>query len=150
MGHTGHNYCRHGMTELRGNGGRRGLDEEAWPPKSRCVRTPPPKQSLDGAPFRVWRVAQVSPLLRDLGSPRNHPSCRPPTNSHQQNIGVVDLDQSRLSAKIKAETAPAPLFGRIHQPTLERIAMHVTQFLNAFAFGPEVEVIEARLPDAAG
>jgi hypothetical protein len=70
---------------------------------------------------------------------------------HLENFPLVDSYSTCLAEKMGAEAAPAPKFRRLHQAALHRIAVHVAQFLNAFAFGPDVEILvgvmESLLPD---
>ena len=66
---------------------------------------------------------------------------------HLENFPLVDSYSTCLAEKISAEAAPAPKFRRLHQTALHRIAVHVAQFLNAFAFGPDVEIVKSLLPD---
>jgi hypothetical protein len=47
-------------------------------------------------------------------------------------------------------TRPRPIGRTLYRPLLNRIAMHVVQFLQAFPFTPNVEVIETSLPNTAG
>ncbi len=48
---------------------------------------------------------------------------------------------------ITSVAAPAPLFRRLHQSALYRIAMDVSQLFDSLVLRPNVEIIEARLPD---
>jgi hypothetical protein len=66
---------------------------------------------------------------------------------HLENFPLVDSYSTCLAEKIGAEAAPAPQFRRRHQTALHRIAVHVAQFLNAFAFRPDVEIVKSLLPD---
>src|ERR1700722_17229631 len=50
--------------------------------------------------------------------------------------------------RIASIAAPAPLPGLLNQLALDRVAMHVDQLLDPFARAPNVEVVEAALPDA--
>src|SRR5258708_1607830 len=74
-----------------------------------------------------------------LGSRRWHPDL--------ENFPLVDSYSTCLAEKIGAEAAPAPKFRRLHQTALHRIAVHVAQFLHAFAFCPDVEIVKSLLPD---
>jgi hypothetical protein len=47
------------------------------------------------------------------------------------------------------EAGPRPVFGTIDQASYDRIAMHVTELLNALGFGVDVEVIVTALPKRA-
>jgi hypothetical protein len=62
----------------------------------------------------------------------------------------VHRDRTFLAEGVEAEAAPAPLLRALHQSARDRIAMHVAQFLDALLLGPNVEVVEARLPEALG
>jgi hypothetical protein len=70
---------------------------------------------------------------------------------HLENFPLVDSYSTCFAEKIGAEAAPAPQFRRLHQTALHRIALPVAQFLNAFAFCPDVEILvgvmESLLPD---
>src|SRR6185312_7396196 len=50
---------------------------------------------------------------------------------------------------VVTETPPRPLSRFQYQAALDRILMHVAQFLDLLAPGPHVEVIEAGLPDVS-
>ena len=45
-----------------------------------------------------------------------------------------------------AETTPLPFFRRLHQSTLDWIAVYVSQFFNALPFTEHIEVIVTNLP----
>jgi hypothetical protein len=66
---------------------------------------------------------------------------------HLENFPLVDSYHTGFAEEVGAKAAPAPQFRRHHQTALHRIAVHVAQFLNALAFGPDVEVVESLLPD---
>jgi len=68
-------------------------------------------------------------------------------NLHLQNFPIIDVDQTGLAKEVVAITAPAPQFRSRDQTTLHRIAMHIAEFFDAFAFGPDVEIVKAFLPD---
>jgi len=42
-----------------------------------------------------------------------------------QNVGVIDMHRSCLSAEVRAKAAPTPILGRGHQSALDRIAVYV-------------------------
>ena len=69
------------------------------------------------------------------------------SNLHLEDLPLVDLDQPDLAEGISAETAPAPEFRGLHQATLHRVAVHVAQFLDTLVTTPDIEVVEAFLPD---
>ena len=58
---------------------------------------------------------------------------------HGQQPGFVEV--------IKAVAAPAPLVWQRDQTTRHRIAVHVSELLDPFAFAIDVEIIEALLPE---
>ena len=60
-----------------------------------------------------------------------------------ENFPLVDPYSTCLAEKIGAEAAPTPKFRRLHQTALHRIAVHVTQFLDALALCPDVEIVES-------
>jgi len=47
------------------------------------------------------------------------------------------------------KTAPLPAFGTLAQATFNRVAMYVTQLLDALELAPYVEVVVTRLPENA-
>jgi len=64
-----------------------------------------------------------------------------------QDLPLIDLHPSGFPQRVGTVTAPAPEFRRRHQAALHRIPVHVAQFLDAFAFAPDVEILESLLPD---
>ena len=58
--------------------------------------------------------------------------------------------RAALTAPVGAKAAPFPLVGLDHQSTLDRVAVHVAQLLDALSFTPHVEVIETFLPHRVG
>jgi hypothetical protein len=67
-------------------------------------------------------------------------------------FGLLRFVQPDWPGRVKgivAEAAPRPLLGREHQATLHGIAMHVAEFFHALAFGENVEIVEAFLPDVS-
>ena len=62
----------------------------------------------------------------------------------------VDRGQSRLLCGVEGEAAPGPVSGVGDQLALQRVHMHVVQFFDSFFQTPNVEVIKAELPEAAG
>jgi hypothetical protein len=67
----------------------------------------------------------------------------------KRNLGpaFIHSDRPGFVQKVKTITAPPPLFGCADQAPLDRIAMHIPQFLHALLRGPHVEVVEAGLPE---
>jgi hypothetical protein len=59
----------------------------------------------------------------------------------------IHRDRTFLAEGIETEAAPAPLLRTLHQSPDQRIAVHVAQLLDALFRGPDVEVVEARLPE---
>ncbi len=59
----------------------------------------------------------------------------------------LDLDGSSLSHGIVTEAAPWPVFRPPDQPTMDRVAVDVFQFLDALLGAPHVEVIVTGLPE---
>jgi hypothetical protein len=58
-----------------------------------------------------------------------------------------DLYSPFHSHRILPKAAPWPLLRRFDQTALHRISVHVTQFPNALAFGVDVEIVIAALPE---
>src|SRR5581483_1034281 len=71
----------------------------------------------------------------------------PRSNFHFQYGPVVDLDQPLFSESVSAEAAPAPKLRGGHQAARHGIAMDVAQLLDALAIAPNIEIVEAFLPD---
>ena len=78
---------------------------------------------------------------------RVHASRHRIPQAHMQNITIIDPHQTGFAKGITSKAAPAPLFRRLHQSALYRIAMHVAQLFDSLVLRPNVEIIEARLPD---
>ena len=66
----------------------------------------------------------------------------------KRNFAPTDIDpyRSGFAKKVETVAAPPPLFRPLHQSALDRIAMHVPQFLHSLSRAPHVEVVEACLP----
>src|SRR5208282_1897329 len=60
---------------------------------------------------------------------------------------LIHAHRPRRVHKMEAITAPAPILRRRGQTTLHRIAVHIPQFLYSLLLRPNVEVIEAGLPE---
>jgi len=60
---------------------------------------------------------------------------------------IIHSHCSNFTVKVRAKTAPPPLFRSFHQSALYRIPAHVTQLLDVFALAPHVEIVETLLPD---
>jgi len=71
----------------------------------------------------------------------------PGPDLHLKHFPLIHSYQTGLAQEVGAETAPAPEFRGGHQTAIHRIPMHVAQFLDAFVFGPYVEVVEPLLSD---
>src|ERR1700687_264206 len=63
----------------------------------------------------------------------------PPTLIHPHWPGLVE--------KIEAITAPAPILRCRHQTSLHRIAVQIAQFLHPLLLCPNIEIMEASLPE---
>lgn len=59
----------------------------------------------------------------------------------------LNLYAARFARPPMPETAPRPILGLFHQPTLDRIAMNVSQLLDPLLVGEHVEVVVAHLPE---
>jgi hypothetical protein len=66
----------------------------------------------------------------------------------ERNLSPSDIypHWPRFLMKVEAVTAPLPLFGGLHQSPFDRIALHVSQLLHAFACRKNIKVVESRLP----
>src|ERR1700747_557800 len=62
----------------------------------------------------------------------------------------VPENQAALRVSIVPVTAPRPLFRFEHQSALHRIAVHITQLLNALLLAEDDKIVEAALPDVTG
>jgi hypothetical protein len=58
----------------------------------------------------------------------------------------LDLHDSVFPSRVMAEARPPPMFGPFNQTALDRVAMHVTQLLDALVFVVHVKVVVAREP----
>src|SRR5579863_6487548 len=69
----------------------------------------------------------------------------------KRNLGpsLIHANRARFFEKVEAVTAPAPLLRRLHQSAFHRIAVHVSQLLDPLPRCPNVEVVEARLPECS-
>lgn len=65
---------------------------------------------------------------------------------HLEYFPAVDLHWAHFSVCIGTKAAPAPLLGFEDQSTLDRVTMHVAQFLDALVLRPYVEVVKTALP----
>src|SRR5271155_1328714 len=116
-------------------------------PFSREVYLCPPKRRTPknwGCPtsraFREVGLHTTDALvILILGSPRS--------NLHLQYFPVVDFDRAGFPKGVRSKTAPLPKLRRGNQSALHWITMHVTQFFGAFVFRPNIEIVEAFLPD---
>jgi hypothetical protein len=68
------------------------------------------------------------------------------TNLQFEYTPVIHFHRTGFTQCVSAITAPMPQFRRLHQPSLHRIAMHITQLLRALFHTPHIEVIKPRLP----
>jgi len=58
-----------------------------------------------------------------------------------------DLDGAFFSGGVVTKTTPLPILRLLHQITLDRVAVYVSQFLNPLLCGVHVEVVITRLPE---
>jgi len=63
-------------------------------------------------------------------------------------VDRVSADPSLLEIRVKRKAASGPVFGVIDQSPLERIHMHVVQLFNSLLQTPNMEIVEAALPEA--
>jgi hypothetical protein len=66
---------------------------------------------------------------------------------HYQNVGVANLHRAHFSEHIEAEAAPFPFFGRVDKSASDRVPMNVAQLLDSLLLSPDIEIIEASLPE---
>ena len=92
------------------------------------------------------RFSRSGPV--QLSTPERFPLlCRGRSDLHFQDFPPVHSHQTGFAESIGAETAPGPKLRGRHQSSRYWVAMNVAQFFDAFVFGPDVEVVEALLPD---
>jgi len=60
-----------------------------------------------------------------------------------------NLDRTLFPSRIVEGTAPLPIFRTSDQPALDRVLMHIIQFLGQFRFTPNIEVIIPGLPEGS-
>src|SRR5579862_2104575 len=58
----------------------------------------------------------------------------------------LDLHDSFNAGSVVSKAAPCPILRALHQASLHRIAMNVTQLLDALARAPHIEVVIPRQP----
>jgi hypothetical protein len=75
------------------------------------------------------------------GGRRNHLEFR--------RLAFIEQDWSGFAAGVVAIAAPEPLLRFEDQSALHRVAVHVAQILHALPLGPNVEIVEAFLPDVS-
>src|SRR6202040_1716086 len=68
-------------------------------------------------------------------------------NLHLEDLPLIDSYGSGFAECICAEATPAPQFRQGDQFALYWIMVHIVQLLDPFALAPNVEVVEAFLPD---
>ena len=69
---------------------------------------------------------------------------------HHQDICIVNPYRAWLPEAIPAETAPGPLFGGLDQSSFDWVAVDVAQLFDSFVLAPDVEIVEAGLPEVVG
>jgi hypothetical protein len=57
------------------------------------------------------------------------------------------LDWVGFVVGVCAEAAPGPVFRLLYKACLDRVAMHVAEFLDSLCFAEDIEVVVTRLPD---
>jgi hypothetical protein len=57
------------------------------------------------------------------------------------------MDQASASSGIKRKTAPGPAFRMSHQFSLNGIHVHILKRLDELGLTPNVEIVEAGLPE---
>ena len=111
--------CRHYVRSIA----RQALtcsSQRGWPgSRARNISSPQASPGGAGVPGSPRFCEDLGPTTWQRSSDRLR------ANSHLQNVCIVDAHRPCLSAEIPTETAPAPLRGRLHQSTLNRIAVHV-------------------------
>src|SRR5579862_6072825 len=60
----------------------------------------------------------------------------------------VDPNQTRRAPRIERETAPRPVARMRNEAAFHRIEVHVVQLLDLFLVAPDIEIVEAELPEA--
>ncbi len=82
--------------------------------------------------FRAWGFGSGCPLLVERRTLSFH---------------GVDWNEHLSALLIERATAPGPVLGIIHEPPLYRIGVHVAELLDFLLAAPDIEVIEALLPE---
>ena len=59
----------------------------------------------------------------------------------------VDANQAQFFLRIKRETTPRPVPGMSDEVSLHWIHVHVVELLDEFSLTPDVEIVEAVLPE---
>src|ERR1700687_1926489 len=91
--------------------------------------------------FETWAAGQPTQKEARVSSRRR-------SHLHLEPLPLFHFHRADFAERVSSKTAPGPEFRRLHQPSLYRIPMYAAQFLDAFAFGPHVEIVEAFLPDS--
>lgn len=63
-------------------------------------------------------------------------------------VDGIDADQSALEIRVKRKAAPGPVAGMIDQFSFERIHVHVVKFFDSLLQTPNIEIVEAALPES--
>lgn len=66
---------------------------------------------------------------------------------HLQNVIIVDPHQPSLTKGIASKTTPTPVLRLQDQSPRYRIPVHVAQLFDSLLLRPNIEIVEARLPD---
>lgn len=59
----------------------------------------------------------------------------------------LNFDYPCFSRRVVTEAGPSPLFGLRYQTPLHRIAVHISQLLDALTFRKNIEIVIAGLPE---
>jgi hypothetical protein len=64
-----------------------------------------------------------------------------------KSLDRVDRKRARFSPGVERKAARRPVLGMNRQSPLDRIQMHVLELLDPFLVAPDVEIMEAELPE---
>ena len=59
----------------------------------------------------------------------------------------IDANQAQFLLRVKREATPRPVPGMSDEASLHWIHVHVVEFLDEFSLAPDVEIVEAVLPE---
>ena len=63
-------------------------------------------------------------------------------------VDGVNADQSLLEIRVEGKAAPRPVARMIDQFSFQRVHVHVVKFFDPLLQTPNIEIVEAALPEA--